>query len=113
MRRRDEKHLKWLRTTYCCICLDNTSIEACHVRLSDSSIGKFNPGMKEKPDDCFTLPLCSKHHREQHRGSELMFWKRYDIDPVKLSLRIHSFSGDTEALDRLIKGRRSNILAAG
>src|SRR5574340_295769 len=111
MRRKNEKHLTWLRTEPCCVCGDNTSTEAAHVRMSDGRIGKGATGIAIKPDDCFTVPLCSRCHREQHSMSERVYWKRKNIDPVLLALALYAYSGDAEAAERIM--RRENILAAG
>ena len=100
----NEKHLAFIRTIPCVICGDNTSVEAAHVRLSDGRIAKKNPGLGQKPDDKFTLPLCGKHHREQHSMSEEEFWfVKYRIDPVLVSLAIYSVSGDAEQAERIIR----------
>jgi hypothetical protein len=116
MRRRNEKHLAFLRTLPCVICNDPTATEACHVRFSDLRIGKHNPGVGEKPDDRFCLPMCGKHHREQHQGNERAFWKRYGIDPILTALAIYSVSGDADEAELIMKFARDrfdNILAAG
>ena len=113
MRRRDEKHLAWLRTLPCCICHDPTATEAAHVRMSDARIAKMATGIAIKPDDRFTVPLCSSHHREQHAGSERKFWQRFDRDPILLALALYSASGDLEEANRIMFGNRMNILAAG
>lgn len=84
---RDEKHLNLIRSKPCCLCGDNTSTEAAHIRTGDLSRGKAHTGMGEKPSDKWTLPLCSRHHREQHaHGDELAFWAERGIDPFALAL---------------------------
>jgi hypothetical protein len=43
--------------------------------------------MAQKPDDIWSLPLCNRHHSEQHSiGNELKFWKMYGRDPFILAL---------------------------
>ena len=115
MRRRDNKHLAFLRTLECCICGDNTSVEAAHIRMADARIAKPITGNSIKPDDRFVTPLCSAHHREQHSMSERNFWKYYDMDPMLLSLALYSISGDAEEASRIMAAQRArvNILAAG
>ena len=70
--------------------------------MSDARIAKKNPGVGARPDDKFTLPLCGKHHREQHTGNEQVFWNRYGIDPVLLALALYVVSGDAEEAERII-----------
>ena len=105
MRIRNDKHLAFLRQLLCCICKDNTTVEAAHIRFSDARIHKVNSGIGQKPDDFFTLPLCGKHHREQHSMNEKLFWQQYGIDPVLLALAIFAVSGDAEEAERIICGR--------
>ena len=63
---RDEGYLDWIRQQPCCICGDDVFVEAAHLRVSSINIGKNGTGMGEKPSDKWALPLCGKHHREQH-----------------------------------------------
>ena len=90
------KHLDFIRSLPCVICGDNTATEACHIRYSDAAHNKVNPGIGRKPSDEHTIPLCSKHHREQHRTSEIGFWRSYNLDPVSISNSLFSCSGDHE-----------------
>lgn len=63
-------------------------IEAAHVRYSDASRGRTNPGMQQKPDDQYTLPLCRSHHtagtNAQHSMNERKFWEMVGADPAIL-----------------------------
>jgi hypothetical protein len=71
--------------------------------MSDARIGKVNPGVGQKPHDFFTLPLCGKHHREQHATAERAFWESCgNIDPIPLALAIYAVSGDAEEAERII-----------
>ena len=85
-RQRNERHLDFIRSQPCCVCGDNTSTEAAHIRTGNLLYGKPNTGMQEKPSDVWSLPLCNKHHREQHTMSELSFWAKYDINPFELAI---------------------------
>ena len=60
-------------------------------------------GMGERPDDRWCLPLCSKHHREQHRMNEGVFWKLADVQPAFLALALYSVTGDHEAGEDIIR----------
>ncbi len=115
MRRQNKKHLAFIRTLPCVICLDNTATEACHIRMEDARIAKPLTGMGIKPDDRFTLPMCGRHHREQHSMNEYKFWLMQAIDPVLTALALYSIFGDAEEAERIINAqhRWDNIMAAG
>ena len=102
MRRRDERHLKFIRTLPCIKCLDNTTVEAAHVRRSDGRIGKLPTGVGIKPDDRFVLPLCGRHHREEQAKGEGGFWAERD-DPVLWALTLYSITGDVEGAEEVIR----------
>lgn len=93
----DGKHLEFLRQLPCVICLDNTATEAAHIRFADRSVAKPMTGMGRKPDDAFALPLCGKHHREQHTMNERAWWQSQGIDPVKTALALWYWRGDVDA----------------
>lgn len=102
MRRRDESHLRFIRQLPCLLCLDDTGTEAAHIRMADARIAKPITGISIKPDDRFTIPLCSRHHREQHGGGEREFWEGLGTDPILLALALYSISGDTQEATRII-----------
>lgn len=89
-RQKDAKHLDFIRAQPCCICGDNTSTEAAHIRTASLAHGKRHTGMQEKASDKWTLPLCNAHHREQHTMNEMAFWKRYGIDPFMKALTMRA-----------------------
>jgi hypothetical protein len=72
------------------ICGDNTSSEAAHIRTGNLGVGKEHTGMAQKPDDKWTLSLCNRHHAEQHSMNEMAFWKKYEIDPFMLAIKMRS-----------------------
>lgn len=88
-REKDTKHLNYIRSLPCCICDDNTTTEAAHIRTSNIGIGKDDGGWG-RPSDKWALPLCGKHHREQHTMNELEFWKSYGIDPFILAMKLRA-----------------------
>jgi hypothetical protein len=102
MRRIDKNHCDFIRILPCCICKNNIETECAHIRFSDARIGKLNPGVGQKPSDFFTVPLCGKHHREQHQGSEPKFWQSHNIDPILLALMLYAISEDMEEAERII-----------
>ncbi len=87
---KDNKHLDFIRSQPCCICKDDTSTEAAHIRTSSLAHGKRETGRAEKPSDKWTLPLCNRHHTEQHTMNEMAFWKSYGIDPFMLALTMRA-----------------------
>lgn len=89
-RQKDARHLDFIRSLPCCICKDDTSTEAAHIRTGSLAHGKNPTGMQEKASDKWALPLCNKHHREQHTMNELEFWKSYNIDPFMLALTLRA-----------------------
>ena len=101
-RKHDDRHLDFIRSLPCVVCLDNTTTEAAHVRKPDPRAAKYYTGKSEKPDDCWTLPLCGKHHREQHSHSEAEFWQHLGIDPTFICLALHRVSGDHQAGEQII-----------
>jgi hypothetical protein len=87
-RKRDEKHLRFIRSLPCCIC-GAIDTEAAHLRIGSINHGKRETGGGERPSDIWCLPLCNQHHREQHdTGSELKFWAKYNIDPFLLAISL-------------------------
>ena len=107
MRRRNEKHLAFIRTLPCISCLDNTGTQAAHIRFADARIAKPITGIAIKPDDRFVLPLCQTCHQGQHNMNERKFWEWKGIDPVLTSLAIYSVSGDAEAAEEIISATKS------
>jgi hypothetical protein len=99
-REKSAKHLDFIRGLPCCVCGDNTSTEAAHVRMPDPTIAKPLTGIAIKPDDKFTVPLCGRHHAAQHSMSEREWWYGKG-DPVKLALALYAVSGDHELGERI------------
>jgi hypothetical protein len=64
-------------------------------------MNKRQTGKSEKPDDKWTLPLCGKHHRDQHNMPEKVFWLTVGIDPLKECERLWAVSGDHEQGERI------------
>lgn len=88
-RQRDEDYLQFVRSLPCCICNDNTSCEAHHIRLGSIENAKRYVGLAEKSSDKWALPLCSHHHHEIHTMSEREFWASYGLDPFALAMHYY------------------------
>ncbi len=105
-RQHDNKHLDFIRELPCCICGNNTSTEAAHIRYQDARAAKRYVGKQEKPDDRWAIPLCGMCHREQHNMSEREFWKDMKQDPIFLALALFSVSGDYASGVQIIEANR-------
>ena len=89
-RQKNEKHLNYIRSLPCCIC-GGIDTEAAHIRIQSLEYGKRPTGMQEKSSDKWALPLCNRHHREQHDcGDELKFWDFHGINPFLLAISLRS-----------------------
>ena len=84
---------------------NDVETEFTHIRFADASLAKFESGQGIKPDDYWTLPQCSKHHREQTDfGDERKWWQvMVGIDALKMALRLWSVSGDYNKAVEVIK----------
>lgn len=111
-RQHDEDYLDFIRGLPCVLCGDNTSVEAAHIRYGDPVVCKRKAGMGEKPDDVWTLPLCGRHHREQHGMNEKYFWEKRGIDPVKVSLALQLSRGDQERAERITEATQAAVTGA-
>jgi hypothetical protein len=96
-----EKHLRFIRGLPCCVCHDNTTTEAAHVRYASPENGKRYVGKGEKPDDRWCVPLCGRHHRDQHEIGEREFWLRVGIDPIQLAVDLWASRGDFAEAERI------------
>jgi hypothetical protein len=89
-REKDKKHLDWIRQQPCCICGDNTTVEAAHIRSTNLVLGKDDFGWG-RPSDKWTTPLCGAHHREQHEmGDEMAFWNKYRMNPFTIAIKMRA-----------------------
>lgn len=93
-RERSDRHLDFIRSLPCAVCGNDVQTEAAHIRMGSLRHGKRHTGMQEKPADRWTVPLCGKHHREQHMMAEDVFWQTHHIDPLLLALLLFTNSGD-------------------
>lgn len=105
MRRLNSAHLTWIRSLPCVICGDSATTEAAHIRFADPRAAKPITGMGIKPDDRWTVPLCGRHHRNQHSKGERRFWQDMGIDPIFVALALDAVSGDHEAGCQIVTAR--------
>lgn len=107
-RQQSAEHRKRVAQLGCIVCGDDVTTEAAHVRYSDLRAGKLSTGMAEKSSDCFVVPLCGRHHREQHSMNEREFWRDRGIDPVKAALALWHWRDDFEMCARIVSAHRAN-----
>lgn len=107
-RARDNGHLEAIRQLPCINpkCRRDPAGVAAHVRFACAETGKANPGMQAKPDDQFTVPLCTACHTDgpgaQHQGNERAFWERINIDPLKACQALYSASPNVEHMRAVV-----------
>jgi len=88
-------HLSFVRGVGICLCCGVIGlVQAAHVRAGTDG------GTGTKPSDKYTVPLCDECHRIQHNKGELTFWGDLGTEPLNVSLRLWTVSGD------LYQGRR-------
>lgn len=112
-RQEDPEHLKFIRKLPCLVTGSMNNVEAAHIRYSDASWGKTNPGVGRKPDDKWVVPLSAAKHRldpdAQHNGDERGFWERNGIDPLPIARALWTISGDEEAgMKIVLEARKSS-----
>jgi hypothetical protein len=107
-RKHDEKHLAFIRELPCVCCGDDVTVEAAHLRAGNLDYGKPHTGMAEKPGDLWALPLCGRHHRDQHKTNEIEFWMNQGINPWVLALSLYASSGDSEMASTILERQREN-----
>jgi hypothetical protein len=97
------KHLGFVRQLPCVACGKPAPSEAAHVRSgSDGGAGM-------KPSDRYSLPLCTDCHELQHQFGELTFWSVLRIDPLNVSARLWTVSGDIRAGEKIVFRARQQI----
>ena len=81
-RYRNRDHLRFVMQQPCLLCGRKPS-DAHHIRfVQPRALGR-------KASDEFAVPLCRSHHRAAHRaGDEKAWWKRTDIDPIKVARKL-------------------------
>jgi len=99
-------HQDYIRTLSCLVCSNNIETECAHVRFSDARAAKPESGMGRKPEDCWTVPLCSRHHRDQHDMGEVAFWNKHGIDPIFVCLALWRVSGNHELGEKILEANR-------
>lgn len=105
---KNEKHLEFIRSLPCLCCGNDIETEAAHIRAGNEFYGKRPTGGSEKPSDCWTIPLCGRCHREQHKMNERGYWGERNIDPFLVALSLYASSGDFVTGESIINLHRGN-----
>ncbi len=101
---RDPAYLVMVRQCPCLKCGMEPS-EAAHVRFASAAFGKAS-GLGKKPEDRWSLPLCSQDHRlardAQHNRCEQGFWNDLGINPLAACVKLYAQRGDLVAMRAVI-----------
>jgi len=82
------KHQKFVASFPCVVCGNDTQVQCCHIR-SIPKVGNVGKGIR---DDRFCIPMCFTCHTQQHLIGELEFFKKYNINPILISMKLASIS---------------------
>ena len=77
---RDPEFLEFIRSLPCCVCFRTRTVETAHVGRR---------GMGQKSSDRETIPLCSLHHREQHRIGLRQFSRDHELNIPQLLAQLN------------------------
>jgi hypothetical protein len=82
VRLRDKDHRKFVLRQPCLVC-GRVPSDAHHLTFTQSR------ALGRRVSDEFTVPVCRVHHRELHRsGHEAEWWRRFNIDPLPVALKL-------------------------
>lgn len=94
---KDPAFLAFLRTKPCCVCGALAPSDAAHIRMACAAIGKEPPGMQQKPDDKYAVPLCRPilgssdpgdigcHALQHAEGDEERWWIKVGKMPFQIA----------------------------
>jgi hypothetical protein len=82
VRHRDKDHRKFVLRQPCLVC-GRVPSDPHHLTFTQPR------ALGRRVSDEFTVPLCRVHHRELHRsGNEAAWWRRLNIDPLPVALKL-------------------------
>jgi hypothetical protein len=82
VRLRDKDHQRFVVRQACLVC-GRIPSDPHHLTFTQSR------ALGRRVSDEFIVPVCRVHHRELHRsGDEVAWWRRLNIDPVPVALRL-------------------------
>lgn len=90
MRERNKQHLAKIAQLPCVIC-GSYPVHVAHIRYSVPD--KPNPGVGQKPDDRWTVPLCPACHllsnQAQHSRGERAWWWDAGLDAIAIAVDLY------------------------
>jgi hypothetical protein len=82
VRLRDKEHRKFVLRQPCLVC-GRVPSDPHHLTFTQPR------ALGGRASDEFTVPVCRIHHRELHlSGDEVAWWRRLNIDPLPVALRL-------------------------
>jgi hypothetical protein len=82
VRLRDKDHRKYVLRQPCLVC-GRVPSDPHHLTFTQPR------ALGRRVSDEFTVPVCRVHHRELHRsGNESAWWRRLNIDPLPVALKL-------------------------
>jgi hypothetical protein len=82
VRLRDKDHRKFILRQPCLVC-GRVPSDPHHLTFTQPR------ALGRRVSDEFMVPVCRVHHRELHRsGDEATWWRRLNIDPIPVALRL-------------------------
>jgi hypothetical protein len=82
VRLRDKNHRKFILRQPCLVC-GRVPSDPHHLTFTQPR------ALGRRVSDEFMVPVCRVHHRELHRsGDEATWWRRLNIDPIPVALRL-------------------------
>jgi hypothetical protein len=105
VRLRDKDHRKFVLRQPCLVC-GRVPSDPHHLTFTQSR------ALGRRVSDEFTVPVCRVHHRELHRsGNEAAWWRRLNIDPLPVALKLWQQSRAAGELFPSTQGVRQAQLA--
>jgi hypothetical protein len=102
VRLRDKDHRKFVFRQACLVC-GRVPSDPHHLTFTQPR------ALGRRVSDEFLVPVCRVHHRELHRsGNEVTWWRRLNIDPLPVALRLWQ---QTRADDRTSRDARTESKA--
>jgi hypothetical protein len=82
VRLRDKDHRKFVLRQPCLVC-GRVPSDSHHLTFTQPR------ALGRRVSDEFTVPVCRVHHRELHRsGDEAAWWRRLNLDPLPVALKL-------------------------
>ncbi len=102
----NDKHRKFIGGLPCLLCGNNIESQAAHISYGDARWGKPRKGIAQKSSDFYCVPLCGRHHDEQHSMNEREWWDLAGIDPVPIAMALYVNSGNQDAGEQIVSAWR-------